>query len=299
MRHFTTMSVGDAIRWAAAGGQALHTHPALGVHSGSPAPFVRAGERGEDIAHLFDWNSNRLYRTAVGFGIRRVYVDKQDTIRQHVDLCARPLRVAMTCAVSESDFDPPAARLRKMSILYAMAFCRRPSYEAIPAGPGVIVGPREKAGSKRWAWRSALSSAAQDAIPEPLFGQMMAFKFGRVSAIAAWPERPPAVYFRTRKDAVAGLGEAFVRAGVDAAEKCAGDVAEAGVAERFRLMTVGDFRAVAEERFHKPVTDQYCRFVFGSDTGDLKRDGESDGAEAGGCGERPVGDDGGRQATTV
>jgi hypothetical protein len=56
---------------------------------------VRAVERGEYIAHLFDQNLERLEKTARRLGINIVVIEKPGTDSQHVDLCGRPLRRAL------------------------------------------------------------------------------------------------------------------------------------------------------------------------------------------------------------
>jgi hypothetical protein len=92
----------EAIAHAADGGQALHVHNIIVDRSRAPACFVRAVDRGEQIAHLFDQDAERLLDTASGLGVRVVVVEHVGTEAQHVDLCGGPLRKAMArCAKAE------------------------------------------------------------------------------------------------------------------------------------------------------------------------------------------------------
>lgn len=96
MRLFQTMEVEEALRFAAAGGQALHLHHV--VFPESPPRFRRAVERGEPIAHLFDLDRARLIETAMHLGVASIYVDKEGSLRQHIDLEGGSLRVAIRWA---------------------------------------------------------------------------------------------------------------------------------------------------------------------------------------------------------
>lgn len=101
MRHFTVRDVKEAQDYAAAGGQALHTHQIIVDYDKAPACFVRAVEKGEDIAHLFDQDSRRLVRTAIALGIRDILVERRGQRGQHIDLCGKPLsRALKTCIVT-------------------------------------------------------------------------------------------------------------------------------------------------------------------------------------------------------
>jgi len=95
MRHFTQGQVREALAFAAAGGQALHTHRVIPYRAGAPRCFLAAVDRGEDIAHLIDHDMDRLRATARRLGLRRVYIDRQGRPGQHVDLCGGPLRRAL------------------------------------------------------------------------------------------------------------------------------------------------------------------------------------------------------------
>lgn len=96
MKLFLTMEVEEAIAHAQAGGQALHIHAIIPDRRRAPRCFVATVDRGEPIAHLFDLNRERLIRTARSLGVKVVHIDRDGTPRQHIDLCAGPLRAAYT-----------------------------------------------------------------------------------------------------------------------------------------------------------------------------------------------------------
>jgi hypothetical protein len=94
MRCFSQYEVEEAIAHAAAGGQALHLHRIILDRELAPRCFVRAVDKGEDIAHLFDTDLGRLVFTARRLGVRVVAVEREGTPRQHIDLCGAPLKRA-------------------------------------------------------------------------------------------------------------------------------------------------------------------------------------------------------------
>ena len=96
MKHFIDWDVQEAKNWAAGGGQALHTHSIIVDRSRAPSCFVRAVDRGEKIAHLFDQDRDRLERTVRGLGVKVVVVERRGEPGQHVDLCGGPLRKALS-----------------------------------------------------------------------------------------------------------------------------------------------------------------------------------------------------------
>lgn len=95
MKHFESRDVEEAQDYAASGGQALHTHQIIIDYGKAPACFVRAVERGEDIAHLFDQNHERLIQTVSSLGVNVVLVERKGQPGQHVDLCGQPLKRAL------------------------------------------------------------------------------------------------------------------------------------------------------------------------------------------------------------
>lgn len=101
MKHFTTMQLREAEAHAAAGEQALHTHRIIVDRTRAPQCFVRAVDRGEDIAHLLDQDEARLRETVRKLGVRIVVVEHRGEPGQHVDLCAGPLRKALAMCKEE------------------------------------------------------------------------------------------------------------------------------------------------------------------------------------------------------
>ena len=95
MKAFREREVEKAVAYAKAGGQALHLHRIIPDRRTAPRCFVAAVDRGESIAHMFDLNRERLVETARALGVKVVYVDRDGTDRQHVDLCGAPLRKAV------------------------------------------------------------------------------------------------------------------------------------------------------------------------------------------------------------
>lgn len=95
VKHFTTIELREAFAYAAAGQQALHTHSIIVDAKRAPQCFVQAVRRGERIAHLFDQDKERLVATARRLGVRVIYIDREDTSHQHIDLCGAPLRRAL------------------------------------------------------------------------------------------------------------------------------------------------------------------------------------------------------------
>lgn len=93
MKIFEQKAIREAQAHAIAGGQALHLHRMLTPTA--PKCFVAAVNRGEDIAHLFDQNTERLQQTAKFLGVRVIFIDKPGTSGQHIDLCGGPLRKAL------------------------------------------------------------------------------------------------------------------------------------------------------------------------------------------------------------
>lgn len=87
MKLFQWREQDAAIAFAREGGQALHVHRfTMNGHK----LFARYWEAG----HLFDRNAIRLAATARALGVRVIRIEELGTDRQHVDLCARPLKRA-------------------------------------------------------------------------------------------------------------------------------------------------------------------------------------------------------------
>lgn len=92
MRLFLTHQIREAIAYANEHplNSALHLHRI--VFPNSPECFKRDVRLGLPIAHLFSTDLYFLREIAARHGVKRVFIDKQNTPRQHIDLCGRPLR---------------------------------------------------------------------------------------------------------------------------------------------------------------------------------------------------------------
>ncbi len=76
------------------GGQALHLHTLTAGH-----PLFK---RYSEVAHLLDMNKERLIETAKKLGVRTIKVEHEGTIKQHIDLCGKPLERAKLQAQRQS-----------------------------------------------------------------------------------------------------------------------------------------------------------------------------------------------------
>lgn len=99
LRLFRSNEYLAALRYVAEGGQALHVwRPPLRDGKirwpGAPRVFLRHRE----WAHLFDQNKERLIETAKKLGVNVIYIHKENTIKQHIDLCGCPLEKAKRMA---------------------------------------------------------------------------------------------------------------------------------------------------------------------------------------------------------
>jgi hypothetical protein len=100
MRVFAWREVREAIDHSTAGGQSLHLHRVIPDRRAAPRCFVAAVDRGEFIAHLYDLDRERLVATARRLGVQNVYVDRDRTPTQHIDLCGGPLWAAVRALVA-------------------------------------------------------------------------------------------------------------------------------------------------------------------------------------------------------
>ena len=72
------------------GGQSLHLHTLSAGH-----PLFK---RYPVIAHLLDQDKERLIATAKSLGVRVIKIEHEGTIKQHIDLCGKPLeRAKLKC----------------------------------------------------------------------------------------------------------------------------------------------------------------------------------------------------------
>lgn len=90
MKIFQWDEIFQAYEYVQAGEQALHLHPLTQGH-----PLFR---RYKEIAHLLDMDAVRLEKTARSFGVRVIKIEHPGTIKQHIDLCGRPLEKARALA---------------------------------------------------------------------------------------------------------------------------------------------------------------------------------------------------------
>ena len=103
MKIFEARDLELAKEYALNGGQALHLHKFIGNRAFAPKCFVRAVDRGEFIAHLFDQNEARLVATVRRLGVQVIKLERRGTDRQHVDLCGQPLQRAIEEAKANLD----------------------------------------------------------------------------------------------------------------------------------------------------------------------------------------------------
>lgn len=101
MKVFHTLELEEARAHAAEGGQSLHLHRIIVDRAKAPSCFVRAVDSGQPIAHLFDLNRDRLLATARACGVRVLFIDREGTPSQHIDLCSGPLWKA--CKMLDAD----------------------------------------------------------------------------------------------------------------------------------------------------------------------------------------------------
>lgn len=94
MKKFDYVQIEEAYAYANSGGQALHLHKIINNPKTAPSCFVREVKKGNFIAHLFDRDEERLIETAKKLGVRVIEVECRGSFRQHIDLCAGPLKKA-------------------------------------------------------------------------------------------------------------------------------------------------------------------------------------------------------------
>lgn len=95
MKQFKAKEVRSALEHAAQGGQALHIFNEDGSMCSAFPKAPAVFKRSYPWAHLFDQNLERLQETARRLGVKVIKVDRQGTMRQHIDLVAGPLERAM------------------------------------------------------------------------------------------------------------------------------------------------------------------------------------------------------------
>lgn len=91
-RVYTLKEMHEAMNWATAedGNVGLHLHAIC--RTTSPLCFRRAIERGEHIAHVFCQSYACLQRIGYFLGVSKIVIEYPGSVRQHLDLCGRPLK---------------------------------------------------------------------------------------------------------------------------------------------------------------------------------------------------------------
>lgn len=91
MKIFFQREIKQAYQYAETGGQALHLCSVSFAGASAPRVF----RTGDQFAHLFDQDLDRLVKTARVLGVRKIVPQHVGTERQHVDLCRGPLERAI------------------------------------------------------------------------------------------------------------------------------------------------------------------------------------------------------------
>lgn len=91
VRNFGTKAI-HAINHARDGGQALHIFKAIEAWKQKAPACFRATDT---WAHLFDQDTERLRATGMALGLAKPYIHREGTIGQHIDLCGKPLALAI------------------------------------------------------------------------------------------------------------------------------------------------------------------------------------------------------------
>jgi glycerophosphoryl diester phosphodiesterase len=100
MKLFAQREIREARTYALAGGQALHLMAGSIADALPTAPNCFKNQKWN--GHLFDQDKERLIKTVKRLGVRVIFVDREDTIGQHIDLCKKPLERAIEQANNET-----------------------------------------------------------------------------------------------------------------------------------------------------------------------------------------------------
>jgi hypothetical protein len=98
LKVFRMEETAEAIAHSKAGGTAIHLHTIIPNRRIAPKCFLRAVDRGDPIAHIFDLDRARLVAFARMLGVQRIHVDRDGQETQHIDLCGAPLDRALKLA---------------------------------------------------------------------------------------------------------------------------------------------------------------------------------------------------------
>ncbi len=93
---FAQRELHAAYDYAQQGGQALHLMDGRFAYLRSDTPSCFKGRA--RIAHLFDQDKARLIATVQRLGVRVIRVEHENSPKQHIDLCGRPLEQALQSA---------------------------------------------------------------------------------------------------------------------------------------------------------------------------------------------------------
>jgi hypothetical protein len=70
------------------------------------------------IAHLFDQDLTRLVKTARRLGVRVIRVERSGTPKQHIDLCGKPLELALAeSKLGKVESTPPTGIAKELHFL--------------------------------------------------------------------------------------------------------------------------------------------------------------------------------------
>jgi len=94
LKQFGTKQLVEAIAWAKEGHEALHVYRPGQLQPSRLDAFNNSATWG----HLFCQDREALIIAARHFGVQRVVIHHQGSDRQHVDLCGRPLELAIRMA---------------------------------------------------------------------------------------------------------------------------------------------------------------------------------------------------------
>jgi len=94
LKLFRMFQLDEAIAWAKEGQEALHVYRPGQLRPSRLDAFNNSATWG----HLFCQDREALIIAARHFGVQRIVIHHQGTDRQHVDLCGKPLELAIRMA---------------------------------------------------------------------------------------------------------------------------------------------------------------------------------------------------------
>lgn len=250
MRLFEDYSPAAALRWAAAGGQALYLHPLRDdpppeTHFRFQAPTFPVR-----TARIYDLDPNRLYRTARGFGVGQgpdapAFADP-GTAGQFLRVCLKPLRYARESSYrNESEY--PLA----LAVLWRWLGPKRPlslppRHPDIDRRTWIDGNQKDKSYDKPSAhvWTEGRNTV--HGVPGPVLESLRNVPLPR-----QFPA-PDRVAFRYWQDARDAVGIAFSALPRDVLIQVCGTLAEPGVRERYEIMTPTTYERAVRRAFARP-----------------------------------------------